>query len=207
MKLYGHPMSTCTRKVLTTLSEKGHEAEFVLVDIMKGEAKAPAHLARQPFGVVPTIDDDGFVLYESRAIIRYLNDTLSGPNLVPSDAKARALMEQSISVEYSYFTPKAMTIIMNVLFGKMMGKEPDMDAVNAAKQSLAGTAATLDKWFADHQYFGGDVFSLADIGYMPYVEYLFAAGEGGLITEPKHLGAWWTRVSERPSWRKATGKG
>src|SRR3954451_8131968 len=102
MKVYGHPMSTCTRKVLTTLAEKGHEAEFVMVDIMKGEHKLPAHIARQPFGVIPAIDDDGFVLYESRAIMRYLDEKLSGPRLAPPEPKDRAVMEQWISIEQSY---------------------------------------------------------------------------------------------------------
>jgi glutathione S-transferase len=206
MKVYGHPMSTCTRKVLTTLAEKGHEPEFVLVDIMKGEQKSPAHLARQPFGVVPAIDDDGFQMYESRAIIRYIDEKLSGPKLQPADLKQRALMDQWTSVEFSYFSPKAMTIVMQLLFGKMMGKEPDMVAVEAARKSLEGTGATIDKWFEKNAYFGGETFSLADIGFMPYVEYLFAAGEGALITNHKHFGSWWTRVSERPSWRKVTGK-
>src|SRR5271169_2565324 len=110
MKLYGHPMSTCTRKVLTTLAEKGHEADFVIVDLMKGEHKQEAHVARQPFGRVPALDDGGFWLYESRAIVRYLDEKLAGPKLTPADIQDRASMEQWISVEYSYFSPAAMKI-------------------------------------------------------------------------------------------------
>ncbi len=71
MKLFGHPLSSCTRKVLVTLSEKGATADFTLVDLFVAEHKAQQHLSRQPFGVIPVLDDDGFVLYESRAIIRY----------------------------------------------------------------------------------------------------------------------------------------
>ncbi|WP_338869729.1 glutathione S-transferase N-terminal domain-containing protein [Myxococcus stipitatus] len=66
MKVHGHPMSTCTRKVLTTLAEKGHEATFVLVDLAKGEQKSPAHLARQPFGVVPVLE----AMEEGRRLVR-----------------------------------------------------------------------------------------------------------------------------------------
>jgi len=105
MKIYGHPISTCTRKVLTTLEEKGQKADLVVVDIMKGDQKNPDHLARQPFGQIPAIDDDGFVLYESRAIIRYVDETMAGPKLTPNDAKGRGLMEQWMSVETSNFTP------------------------------------------------------------------------------------------------------
>src|SRR5579883_1276415 len=73
MKLYGHPISTCTRKVLFTAQEKGHKLELVVVDLAKGEHKSADHLSRQPFGQVPALDDGGFALYESRAIARYLD--------------------------------------------------------------------------------------------------------------------------------------
>lgn len=205
MKLYGHPMSTCTRKVMTTLAEKGHEAEFVLVDIMKGEQKQPEALARQPFGVIPALQDDDLVLYESRAIIRYLDEKLSGPKLVPSDIRDRAMMEQWISVEQSYMSPKAMVIIMNNMFGPMMGKTPDTDAVNKAKENLGSTFDIVDKALARQDFFGGKTFSLADISWMPYIQYLFGAKEGEMVTGRKNLGAWWQRVSTRPSWAKIAG--
>src|SRR5579871_179435 len=121
MKLYGHPMSTCTRKVLTALAEKGHEAEFVLVDFAKGEHKQEPHLTRQPFGRVPALEDDGFWLYESRAMTRYIDEKLPGVRLQPTDLKDRALMEQWLSVEYSYFSPAAMKIVSELLLGKMHG--------------------------------------------------------------------------------------
>src|SRR4051795_9201851 len=81
MKVYGHPISTCTRKVLATLAEKGAAFEFVVVDLFKGEHKAAEHLARQPFGQVPVLEHDDFRMYESRAIIRYLDEVLPGKKL------------------------------------------------------------------------------------------------------------------------------
>ncbi|MEO6602550.1 MAG: glutathione S-transferase N-terminal domain-containing protein, partial [Polyangiaceae bacterium] len=71
MKIYGHPASTCTRKVLMTLNETNTPYELLLVDFAKGEHKQPAHLAHQPFGQVPALDDEGFEMYESRAMSRY----------------------------------------------------------------------------------------------------------------------------------------
>jgi glutathione S-transferase len=207
MKLYGHPASTCTRKVLTTLAEKGAEAEFVLVDLMTGAQKSADHLARQPFGVVPAIDDDGFALYESRAIIRYLDETLPGKKLSPADAKGRAVMEQWISVEYSYFTPAAMKIISECLFKKMQGLEPDMAVVEGAKKNLARYVDVLGKRLASSTYLAGEEFTLADIGYLPYIEYLFASGHGDVIDANPAVASWWRRCAERPSWMKATGKG
>jgi glutathione S-transferase len=198
-------MSTCTRKVLTTLAEKGHEAQFVMVDIMKGDHKQPEHLARQPFGVVPALDDDGFVLYESRAIITYLDEKLSGPSLVPADVKDRARMNQWLSVEYSYVSGTAMKIVMQMMFGKMMGKEPDLAVVNGARESLGRYLDVANEWFAGNEFFGGKTFSLADISWMPYLQYVNQAGSGDLITERAHVAAWWKRVSTRPSWVKVAG--
>lgn len=205
MKVYGHPMSTCTRKVLTVLAEKGHEAEFKLVDIMKGEQKSPDFLAMQPFGVVPVLDDDGFILYESRAICRYLDGRLEGASLIPADAKERALMEQWISVESSYFTPQAMKIIMNLLFGQITGKPADMPVVLAACVEVAKVLDIMGRTLEKQEYLAPSGFSLADICYMPYITYLFASERGDLISTRPAVAAWWNRISTRPSWKKVAG--
>jgi glutathione S-transferase len=205
MKVYGRPLSTCTRKVLTTLAEKGHKAEFVLVDAMKGENKQPAYLALQPWGQVPALEDDGFTMYESRAIIRYLDQTLSGPALTPADAKDRARMEQWISVETSNFSPIAMKIVMQIHFGKMRGLEPNMDIVNQAKQDLARPLDVLEAALQGREYLVGN-FSLAEICFMPYFGYLSASGvDDELLGPRKNVDAWWKRIRQRPSWQQVTG--
>ncbi|HSN97886.1 MAG TPA: glutathione S-transferase N-terminal domain-containing protein [Candidatus Nanopelagicales bacterium] len=205
MKVYGHPMSTCTRKVLTTLAEKGVEAEFQLVDIMKGEQKVPSFLAMQPFGVIPVIDDGGFVLYESRAICRYLDAKLPGTSLTPSDPKDRAMMEQWLSIEQSYFSPQAMKIVMNMMFAPMMGKEPDMAVVEAARTETGKVLDVAGRTLEKQEYLAPGGFSIADISWMPYVVYLFGAKAGDLITSRPAVAAWWERVSSRPSWKKVAG--
>lgn len=206
MKLYGHPMSTCTRKVLTVLAEKNHKFDFEVLDFAKADHKQPAHLARQPFGQVPAIDDDGFILYESRAIARYLDETLPGTKLTPSSAKERALMEQWISVEASNFTPPAMKVIFQSLFNPMFGKAIDEAVVAEGREATNKVVEILDRHLAGKDFFVGSQFTLADICYMPYVDYLFVAKHGDLITNHKNMAAWWNRVSELKSWRIATGK-
>lgn len=205
MKIYGHPGSTCTRKVLTTLAEKGQEAEMVLVDLMKGEQKAPAHLVRQPFGVIPAIEDDGFSLYESAAIIRYLDEKLPGTSLQPKDLKERARMNQFMSIEQFYLAPPAIRIAKQMLVGRMTGKEPDMAIVEAAKVEAATALDVADKTLARQEYLAGGSFSLADISWMPYVQYIIQSGVEALITDRPNLAAWWQRVSARPSWKKIVG--
>lgn len=199
--VYGHPLSTCTRKVLTTLVENGTSHEFVLVDLMKGEHKQPAHLARQPFGQVPALDDNGFKLFESRAICRYLNEAAGG-KLVPSDARSRALMEQWISVETSNFTPHVMKFVYHHVFQR--AQEPEV--LQAAEAKLTETLGIMDAHLAKHPTFAGETFSLADISFMPYVEYMMATPAKELFVKWPHVMAWWGRVSERPSWKKVAHK-
>ncbi|HMY21969.1 MAG TPA: glutathione S-transferase N-terminal domain-containing protein [Polyangium sp.] len=207
MKVYGHPASTCTRKVLCLLAEKGVSAEFVMVDIMKGAQKSEEHLARHPFGVVPAFeDDDGFVLYESRAILRYLDAKLEGASLSPKDLKDRARMEQWISVEQSYFSPPAMKAILEVFFAPMKGTTPDPDVIAKGKAEAAKALDVLERALVGKDYLVGE-FSLADIAYAPYLQYLFDTKAGDIIAERPNVSAWATRVLERASWRKALGKG
>ena len=73
LKIFGSPMSTCTRKVLMTLAETNTPYELTTIDFAKGEHKAQPHLGRQPFGQIPAIDDEGFAMFESRAICRYVD--------------------------------------------------------------------------------------------------------------------------------------
>lgn len=207
MKVYGHPASTCTRKVLCLLAEKGVSAEFVMVDIMKGAQKSEEHLARHPFGVVPAFeDDDGFVLYESRAILRYLDAKLEGASLSPKDLKDRARMEQWISVEQSYFSPPAMKAILEVFFAPMKGTTPDPDVIAKGKAEAAKALDVLERALVGKDYLVGE-FSLADITYAPYLQYLFDTKAADIIAERPNVSAWATRVLERASWRKALGKG
>src|SRR5262245_38622025 len=102
MRVYRHPLSSCTRKILITLAEKGQTAELVPVDLFAGEHKQKSHLARHPFGVIPVLNDKDFMLFESRAIIRYLDERLGRAPLTPASPPDAARMSQWLSVDQSY---------------------------------------------------------------------------------------------------------
>lgn len=206
MKVYGHPLSTCTRKVLTILAEKGVTPDLDVVDFAKGEHKQDTHLAFQPFGQLPAIEDDGFVLYESRAIMRYLDEKLPGTSFTPKDPKQRALMEQWISVEMSNFTPPAMKVIFQRVFHPMFGKPVDEDIVAAGRTDVAKAVAVMEKQLSKTTYLVGEEVTLADLTFLPYVEYLFAANSGDLITSSPSVSRWWTAMSTRSSWKTVTRK-
>jgi glutathione S-transferase len=174
---------------------------------MKGEGHGPEHLARQPWGQVPVWeDDDGWQVYESRAICRYLDGKLPGASLLGNDLRQRALVEQWISIETSNFTPGAMKIIYNLVFNKFWGKDADMAVVEEGRTIVRKAVAVMERQLANQNFLAGDGLTLADIGFMPYIEYLAMAGELGLITDSPKVGAWWHRVSERPTWQQAIGK-
>jgi glutathione S-transferase len=200
MKIYGHPMSTCTRKVLATLAETNTPHEFVPVEFT-GEMKQPPYLARQPWAKVPALEDDGFMMYESRAICRYINDKVGG-NLVPTDLRTRAVMDQWTSVEYSYFTTPTMTFVFHHIFQRP--QEPA--ALEKAQKELEYALPILDAHLAKNAYFAGEAFSLADVTYLPYVEYGMMTPAKETFSKYPNFMAWWNRASERPSWRKAAGR-
>lgn len=106
LKLYGMKVSTCTQRVLAVLNEKNVDFELITVNLTKGEQQAPDHLAKQPFGRIPVLDDDGFLVYESRAICKYIAKKYAGQGtkLLPDDGdlKAFGLLEQVSVFSYWY---------------------------------------------------------------------------------------------------------
>jgi glutathione S-transferase len=199
LKIYGNPHSTCTRKVLMTLAETNLPFELSVVDFTKGEHKQEANLRRQPFGRIPSIDDDGFEMFESRAICRYLNEKAAG-KLVPGTMKGRAKMEQWISIETSEFSGHAMKFIYEYVFKRR--QEPAV--LEAAGKSLELTCTVMDRQLAQTPYVAGADLSIADIGFMPYIEYAMGSPAKEIFAKHPQVMTWWNRVSERPTWRKVT---
>jgi glutathione S-transferase len=201
LKIYGHPGSTCTRKVLMTLAETNTPYELTTVDLAKGEHKQQPHLGRQPFGQIPALDDDGFAFFESRAICRYI-DEKAGGKLVPADAKRRALLEQWISIESANFTPHAMKFIYNYTF-----KRPQEAAVlETATKGLENALGVMDAQLAKTAYLTGADFTLADVVFMPYFEYAMSTPAKEIFAKFAHVTAWWSKVSERAAWQKTAGR-
>jgi glutathione S-transferase len=188
--------------VLTALLETGTAYELCVIDFAKREHKQEPHLSRQPFGQIPAIDDDGFNLFESRAICRYDN-AKAGGRLVPSALREQALMEQWISVEQSNFSPHAMKFVYHYVF-----KRPQEPVVlEAAEAALDKALHALSKPLSTQPYLVGEQFTIADIGYMPYLEHFAATPIQQKLEQFPHVVAWWARLRERESWRQITGRG
>jgi len=206
MKIYGHPWSTNTRKVLMVLAEKAREAELSLVMLPNGEQKLAAHLALHPFAKVPVLEDEGFVVYEASAINRYLERKYPTPALLPRDPQSAALADQWISTADCYFAPHVDPVIIETLFRRYLGGEADLAAVKSGRDKLQTALDTADRALQASLYLAGEEFSLADIQLMPYLEYLDKTGEEVFRQRP-NLRAWWERCSQRPSWQKVARTG
>ena len=200
IQVYGSPRSTCTRKVLMTLAETSTPFEMNVVNLAGGDHKREPHILRQPFGRIPAIDDEGFRLFESRAIVRYLAEK-AGSDLIPRDSKARAKVEQWISVETSEFSVHAMKFVYEHVF-----KRPQEAAVleNAGK-ALGYTTAVLDKQLAGSPFIAGPDFTIADISYMPYLEYAMTTPAKEIFAKHENVMRWWSTIRARPAWQKTIG--
>lgn len=199
--VYGPTISTYTRTVRLALEEKPASYELIDIAFMKGEHKQPPHLARCPFARVPTFSLDGFELYETDAIVRYIDQVIPGQDLQPLEAEPRARMNQMIGIADSYAYPNMITkIVINRTVQPMIGGAPDEAAI---KEALPVTELCLEEFerlMGDSRYLVGDRLSLADLYLIPIYHYLALTPEGVELLKPRaKLRAWWDLVKSRNS--------
>jgi glutathione S-transferase len=201
--LHGPAYSTYARTARLVLEEKGARYELREVDILKGEGQAPAHLARQPFGKVPALDHDGFVLFETFAIARYLDEVLPDPRLQPEDVRRRARMTQICGVLDSYgYGAMIGAVFWQAAIVPMQGGTPDRAALEQGLAMAGKVLDVLEGLAAEGGEFlcGGGQVSLADLFLAPILDYfaMTEAGRGALAERPR-INGWWQRMAQRPS--------
>ncbi|KAG6839920.1 hypothetical protein C0991_010364 [Blastosporella zonata] len=186
LKLYGVAYATCTQRVATVLLEKQVPFEFITVDLANREHKSPAYLEKQPFGQIPYIDDDGFILYESRAICRYIATKWAGKGtkLIPTDLKENALFEQAASNEQSNFDSSAAAAVYETVFKPYHGQTPDPAVFDALIKKLDAKLDVYDTILSKQKYVAGDELTLADLFHLPYGTMLATAGSNIMESKP-----------------------
>ena len=200
MKLYTFPTSTNSRKVRIVLIEKGLEFERVNVDLMKKEQKNADFLKLNPFGQVPVLDDDGFIVYDSTIINEYLEDEYPHPPLMPEDSEGRARARMMEDFRDSHFHPPFMEIIHQIVF-KAEG-ERDAALIDNAKKKIVACFDRLEVELEGRDYLAG-TFSLADIAFMPNAD-LIGRLEISIDAKFKNMIAWLARLRARPSFAEST---
>jgi len=200
-KLHGSALSTCSRRVALIAKERGLTYQLVSVDMKAAEHKQPAHLEHQPFGQIPyIIQDDGFELFESRAISRYLATLGSGPELIPTEPKAHAKFEQAASIESANFDPIASQLALEKVFKQYYGAVTDEKRVEELLEKLEGKLDGYEAILGKQKYLAGDNLTLADLFHLPYGDIVFnKLGYGNLGKRP-NVKRWWDDITSRPTW-------
>ena len=199
--VYGPAYSTYTRSARLALEEKGVPYRLEEIDMLGGACAEPEYLARQPFAKVPAFEHDGFRLYETSAIMRYVDEAFDGPALQPADAQGRARMEQAISVIDSYAYPSLIGgLVMQRLVAPMLGNECDEAAVAECLPRANTSVEALGAILGDDAYLAGETMSLADLHAAPIFAYATNTAEGAeMIAAQPAMARWWEMMSARES--------
>jgi glutathione S-transferase len=193
------------RSVLATLEEKGASYRFSAVP--GGALRAPEHLARHPFGRVPVLQHGGFMLYETQAILRYLDRVLPAPALTPPDVKRAARMDQVMNINDWYlFHGVGNVIVFHRIVGpRVMGLAPDEAAIEAAMPRARTVFGELARLLGEQAFFAGETISLADLMVAPAIGFFAQTPEWTELGAPhQNLVAWLARMEDRRSMRATT---
>jgi glutathione S-transferase len=199
------PGSPFGRAVLTTLGEKG--ASFRFSPVAPGALRSPEHLVRHPFGRVPVLEHRGFLLYETQAILRYLDRVLPAPALTPADPKRAARMDQVMNVNdwYLFHGVGNVIIFHRVIGPRVMGLKPDEAAIAAAMPKARTVFTELARLLGEQAFFAGESMSLADLLVAPAIAFFTATPEWAELGAPhQNLVAWLARMEARPSFMATT---
>lgn len=198
--LYGPSFSTYVRAARLTFAEKDVAYDLVDIDMASGAHTKPDHLERHPFGKVPVLEHDGFVLYETCAIQRYIDEAFQGPRLQPGDPRGRARMAQFISVIDCYaYAPIVRQIVIPRFRAMRAGTKPDESGLEAAMAPAREALDALESLFAG-EFITGKSLSLADLHLVPIYDYFRQTPEGeSLLSAVPKLSRWWSTMSRRPS--------
>ena len=198
--VHGIPGSPFLRTVEILLKEK--DVPYRLRAMSPADMRTGEHLGLHPFGRIPIFQQDDFTLYETQAIIRYLDDTYPHPRLTPEDPRRRARMNQVIGIIEWYFFPKAAAPIgFNRIIGpRLLGLPSNEAAIEEAMPMARTCFAELDRLLGDKPYLTGDTPSLADIMLAAQLDLFESCKEGReLIAGTAALPGWLARMRERPS--------
>ena len=198
LKLWGRANSSNLKKVTWLCEEIGLTYNRIDAGMSFGVVNTPEYRKLNPNGLVPTIDDEGFILWESNAIVRYLAAKHAAGTLWPTDLKVRADADRWMDWCTSTLWPAFRPVFWNLIrtpADKRSQKEIDEGARNTGE-----LLARLDGCLAGRKFVAGDQLTIGDIAFGPVV-YLV---QNVPFDRPKlaNYDAWYARISERPAFKK-----
>jgi len=200
-RVFGAAYSVYVRIVRLALAEKAIPYELIEVEVFGPGGPPRDHLARHPFGRMPAFEHDGFRLYETAAIARYIDEGFTGPALQPSDPRGRARMNQIISLLDSYaYRPLVWDLFVERVRAPAQGRPPDEARIASALPKIETCLDALAELMADGPYLAGAQLTLADLHAAPMFIYArLATDVATLLRRRPPLDAWLDRLIERPS--------
>ena len=195
IKLYTFPPSTNSRKVRIALLEKGLEFERINIDLTKREQKNSDYLKIHPFGQIPALDDEGFIVYDSTIINEYLEDEYPYPSLMPRDSEGRARARMLEDFRDGHFNPFFVHIIQET---RKPEGERDAARIDSAKTEIAKAFDRIEQELKNKDYLVGS-FSLADVAFMSNIDLLDRFGIAVDAAKYPKTVAWIARLKARPS--------
>ncbi|MGD9615389.1 MAG: glutathione S-transferase family protein [Alphaproteobacteria bacterium] len=199
--VYGPAGSTYVWSTRLALAEKGVAHD--LIDVPFGPHREEPHLSRHPFGKVPAFEHDGFSLYETQAILRYIDEGFPVSPLQPTDLHQFARMSQIMGIVDAYAWPAiAAGIVFNRLLAPRLGLPVDEEAVAKAVPRARLCLSEFARLMGEQPFMAGERISLADLMVVPLLYYLTRVPEGEApLAEHPSLRAWVRRIEERQSFR------
>ena len=199
--VFGAAYSVYVRIVRLALAEKGVPYRLVEIDVFAPGGPPRGYRDRHPFGRIPAFEHDGFRLYETGAIARYVDEAFAGPRLQPSAARDRARMNQIIGVldNYAYRT-LVWDIFVERVRAPAQGRRADEARIAAALPAAGACLYTLVDLMAGGRYLAGPDLTLADLHAAPMLIYFRMAEEGAEMLRARPvLDAWLGRIGCRAS--------
>ena len=199
--LFGAAYSVYVRIIRLVLEEKGVAYELDEVDIFAPAGPPVGYRERHPFLRIPAFEHDGFRLYETGAIARYVDAAFPGPALQPGELRDRARMDQVISIldNYAYW-PLVREIYVERVRAPAQGRPPNEAVIQAALPKARLCLEALERLCGDRPYLAGPSISLADLHAAPMFVYFAKAPEAAaLFGQCPGLSRWWQAFSGRAS--------
>ena len=204
MIIHGVPGSPYVRAALLTLEEKG--AEYELAAMQPGTLKQQPHLSRHPFSRIPAFEHDGWMLYETQAIMRYVDTVVPGPRLQPENPRAAARMNQLMGIVDWYLMPQvSATITFNRVVAPRFNRPVDEEKITQGIPNARICIAEIGRLLDSQPWMAGDALSLADLLLAPHLSMFTQAPEGAQILQGHpNLRGWLARIEARPSMAATT---
>jgi glutathione S-transferase len=182
------------------LHEKGLPYDWVEVDPF-ADPLPDGYLDKHPFRRVPVLVHDGYVVYETGAITRYIDEAFDGPSLQPATPKERARMSQIISVADNYtYWPLVRQVFSHSVFRPRQGRPAEESEVEQGLAAAPRVLGALEKLAGDGAHLAGDRLSLADIHLAPMIScFTEDARAAGMLHGYPRLSQWWASMRARPA--------